>query len=248
MAMRNDENAVVRHQNKSGAAAASKTPATTKTRRAFGDISNRKKAASSVQLPAAGKQSLVGAKTPSLIKIASAVVKKTPFVDVKENGVVPKRRVDFLLPQKESRGVDGTTNELQSKSVQSAAQTVHVDIDADPVEDIELPAGRLWIQQQALDDADDSSVISLKGAATMKQDMDAMMKTRHELKVQWEDEEFQRLLNESDTRFDEAFSQEGESKHCALHWITDHLYCGLRCYNSRPLSRSVFNCSFVYRT
>jgi hypothetical protein len=192
----NDENAVV-HQNKSlttagKTPAASKTPAAagTKTRRAFGDISNRKGATG--QANKANKSVTLG-KTPANTLKLAPTTKKTPFQ------TTTKRRVNFALPP------------VQAEAA-TAAPKLEVSLENADVDDIEQPAGRLWIQQQALlDAADDTDVMSLEGAATMAQDLRAVLKQRHELKVQMEVEEFERLLTEDDgPPFADVFLQDGK--------------------------------------
>jgi len=42
------------------------------------------------------------------------------------------------------------------------------ELDSSFVDDIELPAGRLWIEQQALDDADDETVLSVEDGKTLR--------------------------------------------------------------------------------
>jgi hypothetical protein len=179
--MRNDENAVVNHKSLT---TGSKTPAATKTRRAFGDISNRKKAAT-VQ---ANKSISLG-KTPANTLKLAPTTKKTPFQTTTE--LQSKRRVNFNLP--------------------ATAAPKPVNLEESDVDDIEQPAGRLWMQQQALFDAADDTDISLDGVATMVQDLQAMLKQRHELRVQMEVEEFERHLNGvDDPPFANLFLQDGK--------------------------------------
>lgn len=201
LAMPNDENAVYNMPTPAAstigaggaavkASAGSKTPAATKTRRAFGDISNRKKAASALQQqPTAGK----------LAAAASAQI--APF---KQN---TKRRVDFTLPQKE-------TNKPKAKSIQTAvtksSTTKAPVVLLEPVDDIELPAGRLWSQQQALDDAFDcANVISVEGVTTMAQDLDALLKQRLDSRVRRQEKETHRYLTERDPAIDALFAKDG---------------------------------------
>jgi hypothetical protein len=191
--MGNDENAIV-HPNKSSTTA-SKTPASTKTpaaatktRRAFGDISNRKKG----ETGQANKSISLG-KTPANTLKLAPTTKKTPFQ------TTTKRRVNFALPP------------VQAEAATAAPKQVSLE-NAD-VDDIEQPAGRLWIQQQALlDAADDTDVMSLEGAATMAQDLRALLKQRHELKVQMEVEEFERHLTDVDDGppFADVFLEDGK--------------------------------------
>jgi hypothetical protein len=191
----NDENAIV-HPNKS-LTTASKTPAATKTptaagtktRRAFGDISNRKKGETGQQ----ANKSITLGKTPANALKLAPTTKKTPFQ------TTTKRRVNFALPP------------VQAEAATAAPKPVNLEHAAD-VDDIEQPAGRLWIQQQALfDAADDTDVMSLEGAATMAQDLRAVLKQRHELKVQMEEEAFDRLLaDDDDPPFADVFLQDGK--------------------------------------
>jgi Fe-S cluster biosynthesis and repair protein YggX len=189
----NDENAIL-HPNKSlttgnkTPAATSKTPAAaTKTRRAFGDISNRKKG----EAGQANKSIALG-KTPANTLKLAPTNKKTPFQ------TTTKRRVNFALPPVEAEA--------------ETAAPKPVSLECDDVDDIEQPAGRLWIQQQALLDAeDDTDVMSLEGAATMAQDLRTLLKQRHELRVQMEVEEFERLLaDDDDPPFADVFLQDGK--------------------------------------
>jgi hypothetical protein len=189
----NDENAIV-HPNKSlttgnkTPAATAKTPAATKTRRAFGDISNRKKG----ETGQANNKSITLGKTPANTLKLAPTTKKTPFQ------TTTKRRVNFALPPAQA--------EAETAAPKPAS------LECDDVDDIEQPAGRLWIQQQALlDAADDTDVMSLEGAATMAQDLRAVLKQRHDLKVQMEVEEFERHLTEvDDTLFANVFPQDGK--------------------------------------
>lgn len=189
--MRNDENAIVHHKSATTVsktpAATTKTPVATKTRRAFGDISNRKKG-DTVQ---ANKSVTLG-KTPANTLKLAPTTKKTPFQ------TTTKRRVNFALPP------------VQAEAATAAPKPAN--LENSDVDDIEQPAGRLWIQQQALlDAADDTDVMSLEGAATMAQDLRAVLKQRHELKVQMEVEEFERLLTAvDDPPFSDVFLQDGK--------------------------------------
>jgi hypothetical protein len=203
----NDENAVVHHKSQT---TGSKTPAATKTRRAFGDISNRKKAATGQPNKS---NTIVLGKTPANTLKLAPTTKKTPFQTVAKERSEPelhfKRRVDFTLP--------GETKSQQAGAAIATAAPKSVSLDNSDVDDIELPAGRLWIQQQSLiDDADDDTDISLEGAATFVQDLRVMLKQRHELKMQLEEEEFERHLTEldydNDPSFAHVFLQDGKSK------------------------------------
>jgi hypothetical protein len=211
--MRNDENAVVNHHkslttgNKTPAvtkpaAAGAKTPAATKTRRAFGDISNRKNAATAQ----GNKGSITLGKTPAntTLKLAPTT-KKTPF-----QNTTSKRRVNFNLPPESQQAQKPV---VQAGAATATAAPKPVNLDNSDVDDIEQPAGRLWFQQQALLDAADADAddISLEGAATMVEDLEAMLNQRHELKVQMEVEEFERHLTEvDDPPFANVFLPDGK--------------------------------------
>jgi hypothetical protein len=189
--MRNDENAVVHRKSLT---TGSKTPTSTKSRRAFGDISNRKKAAAAQD----NNKSITLGKTPvNTLKLAPTI-KKAPFQTIanerSDSELQSKRRVNFTLPD-------------------ATAAPKPVEPEFSDVDDIEQPAGRLWIEEQALLDAagTDDTDISLEGVATMVEDLRAMLKQRHELKMQMEEEEFERLLTDADgPPFADLFLQDGK--------------------------------------
>jgi hypothetical protein len=221
--MRNDENAVMNHRKSlttgsktpavtKPAAAGTKTPAATKTRRAFGDISNRKNAATAQS----NKQSITLGKTPganTTLKLAP-MTKKTPFQNTNTN-----RRVNFNLP---SESQQAKPVQIQAGAVTTTAAPKPVNLDVSDVDDIEQPAGRLWFQQQAMLDAKDADDLSLEGAATMVQDLEAMLDQRHELKVEMEVEDFERHLSQEDDHppFANVFLPDGKSTYCCV-WLPD---------------------------
>jgi len=204
----NDENAVVTKQRDPSV---SKTPATSKTRRAFGDISNRKKPATTG--PAA--KSVSFAKTANVNKPSVKVTTKTPFGDAKnrqDQTSAVERRVELKLPPtlKKDDGVVAPKDHSKPDDKSS-------ELDSSFVDDIELPAGRLWIEQQALDDADDETVLSVEDGKTLRARYQALFDERHALKMQMEKEQRQRELDALDAKVQTFLDQEpGKFKTIAL--------------------------------
>lgn len=127
-----------------------KTPAATarSTRRAFGDISNRKKAHASTTLgPAKAVSFASGADTTSVVKPA------------KNKGFQPPQRTPFR-----PLSTNIQQNDVSLQPTSSKTSTKKSELDLDSYGDIERPAGRLWVEEQALhrhEDDDDDSTISL---------------------------------------------------------------------------------------
>ena len=204
----NDENAVVTKQRDPSI---SKTPAASKTRRAFGDISNRKKAATG---PAA--KSVSFAKTTAFNKPSVKVTAKTPFggtTNRPDQTTTVKRSVSFSLPPSLKKGNDVVAPKAQSKADKSS------EVDSSFVEDIELPAGRLWVEQQALDDADDETVLSVEDGKTLRERYRVSLDERHALTMQMEKEQRQRELDALDAKVQKFLDEEpGKYKmHFVLH-------------------------------
>ena len=192
--------------------AMSKTPAATssKVRRALGDISNRKGHNSSNNNGGGGTISLKKAPTPGGLRLFSQQQQtQQQQRSTKTPGLQSSKRSEVsFMPRLSS----GTT--LQGKPQNAPLMTIFPDAKnnkskaavapksilknrhEDVVDDIELPAGRLWIEQQ--DDLDDSislGSLSLPGAATLLEDYHAAARKRHaaRLKMNLEEDE-QELL------------------------------------------------------
>lgn len=142
----------------------SKTPATSSKnsllpRRAFGDISNKKSNSNSNN---AGKENIVlkpraTTFTPrstnnnaSLIPKLTSHSSKTNIPSSKKSSKSSnQRKVDFPVPRTHLK-----------------PSTTKIAVKAEPVDDVELPAGRLWVDQLENDDDDDLSTSSLDQAFT----------------------------------------------------------------------------------
>jgi hypothetical protein len=175
-----DENAVV---TKSSSAAASKTPATSKNRRAFGDISNRKKGLS-------GKFEAAGAKTPSVVK--QAVPRLVQFSKTNEVKLLPAQ---------------------EKPAVRFELKDNKFDDEDDSVGSMERPAGRLWVDEQALY-GDDDTAPSLEGVANIREDTRGLFEQSHRRRLEEEDKAEQRFVMGAEDELLRSFGElsKGEGK------------------------------------
>mmetsp|Transcript_5290 Transcript_5290/g.8038 ORF Transcript_5290/g.8038 Transcript_5290/m.8038 type:complete len:290 (+) Transcript_5290:132-1001(+) len=139
---------------------ATTTPARTTTtkRRALGDISNRKNGGggggvTNKQQPLLQKSVSFQSSSKSSHKKASGGLMKRS-----STALTPSRKANFSIPQRTQ-----STKKASTKTVIFADNDVHTD-DGDAVEDIELPAGRLWCDEpdSSYDDDDEPSLDGLK--------------------------------------------------------------------------------------
>ena len=101
----------------------------------------------------------------------------------------------------------------------------------DVVDDIEFPAGRLWIEQQ--DDFDDSislGSLSLPGAATLLEDYHAAARKRHaaRLKMNLEEEQREQLAFEEYQK--KLLEEEGKSLYFYVSFLILHFFLDLRAW------------------
>ena len=126
----------------------------------------------------------------------------------------PKSRVvEFTLPQPSESSL--SASKLEAKSIASTNQNSTMkltsivkpnsDNQLEPVDDVELPAGRLWSEQVALDDLDDSSF------------QEAYKDGMEQLTTMWDDwryimvdqlDEKRRKQEEADAQADAAYEEE----------------------------------------
>jgi hypothetical protein len=194
--------------SKTPAAAAADLTSTkkTKSRRALGDISNRKPShnnagAATTTKPGAG---VVGEKDAATKPIGFVVAasKQPPVV------AAVAKAVSFAMD------VDNDMGELSHVRRSVAPKTPHTsklhksghlnnlhqqqqrEIEFDFDEDVEMPAGRLWVDQKWLDDDDDQASVelSLEGADTAREDLMEAMAHRHRVRLEMADTAEQNAL------------------------------------------------------
>lgn len=162
-----------------------KTPAA-RTRRAFGDISNRK-------IPA------TTASTPAPIK--PLVHNKTTL---KASHIPPQARTTSALSQFVVESSLSTSNN-------PVAPANNNKNDMDIVDDIERPAGRLWIQQHDYDDdSSDATSLSLEGAASMRHDILELLDQRWKNDRLWELQDEGRLVQQWEEHVTRVLQQDGD--------------------------------------
>ena len=181
--------------------AMSKTPAasSSKQRRALGDISNRKQGKSHNN---GGGVSLKKAPTPGGLRILPLQPQQQRSSKRSEVSFLPRPTISSsTTKQAPLMTIFPDANNNKSKAPKSIlkrttntkSSTVMMD---DAVDDIELPAGRLWIDQQAdFDDDDDNcslGSLSLPGAATLLEDYHPAVRKRHALRLKMTLEEERR--------------------------------------------------------
>lgn len=211
LAIANDENAVVSN-NKHGDTAVgntAKTPKSNKTRRAFGDISNRKTGRTepplkSIAIQNSSSHSIQNNYTQNATKATGG---KTPFAATakrnKNIDMFPKKRVNFAIPSNDlsigeqlsppPKALHLEQSNLSTKeSTNNAAFSVFD-------EEVETPSGRLWIDNRDFD-FDDETAVSLEGAATAGEDLLAILNERHENRLAWEDEKHKQVLKMQDEK------------------------------------------------
>ena len=204
LAIANDENAVVSN-NKHGDTAVgntTKTPKSNKTRRAFGDISNRKTGRTepplkSIAIQNSSSHSIQNNYTQNTTK-ATATAKRNKNIDM-----FPKKRVNFAIPSNDlsigeqlsppPKALHLEQSNLSTKeSTNNAAFSVFD-------EEVETPSGRLWIDNRDFH-FDDETAVSLEGAATAGEDLLAILNERHENRLAWEDEKHKQVLKMQDEK------------------------------------------------
>lgn len=187
----------------------SKTPVVSitgkKSRRALGDISNRKTAinnppATTTGFGAADNKFIIAEISkehpPAATKAVSFAIARDggSKVETKEARVVaPKTPHMSKLP---ARGlVDRRSHLLQPRG------EVAVTFDD---EEVELPAGRLWVDQPWLDDEDASVELSLEGVETAREEWLEASEKRHKMRLEatkQQDERGLRALEEEMAEF-----------------------------------------------
>jgi len=248
----------------------SKTPGggTSKTRRALGDISNRKqgrsagrsggakesnagvivkKASSSSVLRPLGQQKqshqqqqkrapllLSTQTTPGLSSNkrsevaflprssqAKAATSSSSIVNILPDVMKPKSMNDRTLPKSFLKHNSHNNKLLSNTSLRGPNHGLEWDTSVD---DIEMPAGRLWVDQLELDEQEDSiGEVSLLGALTVREDWEAVCQAGHEyrLKMQREDdqraeaalEDYEKKLLEEEGQYDVTL----RAFHCSMH-------------------------------
>ena len=161
IALRSDENAILN-------VGSAKTPAASKPRRAFGDISNRKVSGNS------NHTTLNKAKTPGTVLIKTT--SKAPLQQLSTNKAPvhseskpQQKRVEFILP--------GDTKTEGSKPEATIVPSTSKNVEEEIYPDIERPAGRLWSEQRAeldiyngdvVDDGAPATELSFEGADCLR--------------------------------------------------------------------------------
>lgn len=163
-----------------------KTPAGGKTRRALGDISNRKTQPNGIQDGKTGfpSKTPVPTKTDKTSKTNKKPIKNsaTKSLFKQDTSLKPvnlnnHRKVEFKLPS-ESQKSSQQSFILQTDSVKP------LDTKLDDSFDIIQPAGRTWAQQIANGDHDEEpDDLSLEGASTVYEDYFKIQMLEHEHKL-----------------------------------------------------------------
>ena len=192
-----------------------------------GNNSNRKPSPTSSLVQPKKSISKSVARLPPRSGIASSTISSIPRPTSLSTARKPKSRVvEFTLPQQASLSSSSVkASKLGSESVKSlkpkASSTYSSEVQPnngdsllEPVDDIELPAGRLWSEQVALEDQDDSSF------------QEAYKEGMEEMTTMWDDwryimvdqlEEQRRKQEEADTKADAAYEEEMFEKYkCIL--------------------------------
>lgn len=242
----NNENTAVLpvKSNDAGPGTVTKTPgASGEQRRALGDISNRKSRGlrnnsnnnknssngakllkkaqttggnlqprKALSINANGSAS-TSSKTPSLIKST-----ENAFLPRQSQAKKTSSSLELLLPVQNE-----TFDKLSLAARGDKKGALAVD---GLIDDIEMPAGRLWIEQLEDDIGDDTS-LSLPGAATMREDWAAFTVRRHERRIQLQDENDRRLDEAYDAFVAKQLQEEGKQNKSAVHY----LFFFLKSYN-----------------
>jgi len=197
IAMHRDENAM-----SNGGASTAKTPAASKARRAFGDISNRKLGGNNATTNKAKTPGAVLFKTTSKAPLQqpSANKKAAPLESTsKPLNHQSTKRVEFILPDSGAQAKEHS----KPKTIVETSKPKTVDTEIYP--EIERPAGRLWSQQRAeVDlfngDVDDGSRyyadLSFEGADTIREDHAKCLRGRMQALIDYDLENEERCLQE----------------------------------------------------
>lgn len=205
--------------------AMSKTPAanTNKTRRALGDISNRKGQNESIihSGTVAGATNLKKAPTPGGLRLFSQQKMAQQNQQRRSTKTSKRPEVSFLPRSSSITQAPLVTIFPDAKSTKSHAVSAPKSILKNRLEevidDIEVPAGRMWVDQQ--DDYDDSSIgsLSLPGAATLLEDYHAAARKRHAALLKSNLEEEQREQSAFEEYEKKLLEEEGKSRfRCAI--------------------------------
>ena len=201
----------------------SKTPAATKSRRAFGDISNRK-----IKLDAPGK-------TPAAADPKQPLPTKSVKFEVAQNStkksaIKQQRRVEFILPDK-------IKEQTQVEPKQDLQE------DDDEWTEVELPAGRMWSEQLDWDDyhheEEESSLV-----VEFEKDKIDYFRERREAKLRAAEDELDNDLVRIERDVWETINRDGAFKKAltrAMHHLTTLVclfVCLFVCYSRRFFGRS----------
>ncbi len=211
----NDENATALNKTTSAAAKDSlltvhKTPAGTKSRRAFGDISNKRpqKHLEKEGDDVAWKSAAAAPRTP-----AAAVTKKSSKKSTKKTSVRlfpnpdTKRGVTFAEDKVESIKVPSTLPAAVSGENETLEKRACEDDDT--YDEPEKPLGRTYQQQwENGDHDDDETVLSLEGVYDIAKRWKEFDEKINSLQPSYEDE-FQKHIADFDRELEEFAKQEG---------------------------------------
>jgi hypothetical protein len=208
----NNENSAIlpAKSNGDGSGTVSKTPAASgKQRRALGDISNRKGGG----LGGNNNGSNKGAVLPKKSQTPGVRLQQTraPFSSTngksKTPGLSSKKSEIAVLPRHGKTASSSSAvnilpmhNKSVARNKMEAENKAKVTFE-EPVDDIEKPAGRLWVDQL---DYDDDTSLSLPGAATLREDWAAADLARHKRRLEQMDETDQR----ADAALDELVAKQ----------------------------------------
>ena len=159
------------------------------------------------------------------------------------------RQVDFVLPASTRPVQQAEPDEPEVAAVVEAKPATPQTKKLEPVDDVELPAGRLWVEQLEHDDPlgenDDWSTSSMGETLdrrTMWDDWrDSMMR-------QWEQEKIQRELadeQEMQAQLDKVLRDEGQGEWCVAALSGQDVAHWMHCMHIFSISSS---CSSVYST
>lgn len=193
----NNENPVASAKTSNiGLGSTSKTPASSKQRRALGDISNRKQGKTNGGLVPQKTQGvrLQPQRNPLSTKTSGLSKKKEVTFLPRPTQAKQASTVKFLSDRGENKSI--TKHPVQKSLLKNKLKTsVNVD-------DIERPAGRLWI-----DEPDDYSV----GSVSLPEiNWGASYKKQQELRVKWTKEEQEREDAAYDEYIKKALEDDGK--------------------------------------
>lgn len=226
----------------------SKTPTpagrtTTKARRALGDISNHRRVAAATSTTV---KPPTGTNTGSLIFHRTDYKSSKPLKSSPPTKKAP-RTISSKVPST-TTATSTTTNRfrandshqphpqlIQPPSLAQQQKVVVFDLDPDDDEEVEVPAGRLWMHQNVWAEDDASSVdLSLEGAKTGRAEILQALEDRYQRRLEWEQAEEEREARQLDDAVKRVF-QSGKwatgpcilhpqtllSSHFPISWITD---------------------------